>query len=750
MDSFIGKSYNKGIVMKFFLISNMYPTAECPGYGSFVKNVCDGLSSYGISLSDMAVIRGKGEGHIDKIFKYIRFYVSIIAGFFKKYDFIYVHFPNQAIPLLNFLYKFRKPKIIVNYHGEDLLYEEKGYTKTLGIQMEKFCHKYASAIIVPSQYFKDIVLERNILPSSKVVVSPSGGINPDIFFPLDCKNYNSILHIGYVGRLEIDKGIKDFLLTCDRLNQENLNFIATIIGYGSYYDEMVSFIEKNNLKSKITIINGIPQIMLGNYYRSMDLLIFSSSRESESLGLTGIEAMACGVPVIGSNVGGIASYVENGKNGWLVSVHNVEEIVDSIHKYMNMENNEKEQMRRYCIETGKKYYREQVCYQLSKDIREQLISSPIILFNDNHLGALLHFRGEVISALVQEGFRVVVVAPNSDRGAFSLPQGVEYRPIVMNRTSKGLWDGVNYFCQLCRIFRDVKPNLVINYTIKPILFGVLAAKLMHRPSVSFFAGISSIISNLAKSDSVKSKVAMYFLGKILRYNKKAIFLNEEDVSFVTSNHLYPIEKVLLLHGGEGVNTDKYAPLMIEKLSSRFKVVMISRVLRTKGYDEFIGAARLFKQSGLDIDFYLCGGLDEMHPGRITKEEIANVENEHIITYMGHLDDLQHFIGDADCVVLPSYYNEGMNRSLMEALSMGIPIITTNNRGCRELVLDGKTGFIIPPQNTKALYDAILRMYNLPLEVRESFRKESRKYAIERFDIKNVVDAYLLLAKQVLD
>ena len=750
MDSFIGKSYNKSIVMNFFLISNMYPTTECPGYGSFVKNVCDGLSSYGLSLSNMAVIRGKGKGYINKIFKYIRFYVSIIAGFFKKYDFIYIHFPNQAIPLLSILYRFRKPKIIVNYHGEDLVYEEKGYTKTLGIQTEKFCRKYASAIIVPSQYFKDIVVERNILPSIKVVVSPSGGINPDIFFPLDCKNYNSILHIGYVGRLEIDKGIKDFLLTCDRLNQENLKFKATIIGYGSYYDEMDCFIEKNNLKSKITVIQGIPQTMLGNYYRCMDLLIFSSSRES--LGLTGIEAMACGVPVIGSNVGGIASYVENGENGWLVPVHNVEKIIDCIHKYMNMGDDVKEEMRKNCVKTGKKYYRGPVCCQLSKDIKVQL-SPPqkkIILFNDNHLGALLHFRGEVISALVQKGFKVVVVAPNSDCNVFAFPQGVKYRPIVMNRTTKGLWDGVNYFSQLYKILKEVKPDLVINYTIKPILFGVLSAKLVHIPSVSFFAGISSAISNLAKSNSMKSKIAIAFLGKILRYNKKAIFLNEEDASFVTNNHLYPIEKVLLLHGGEGVNTDKYTPLMIEKLSSRFKVVMISRVLRTKGYYEFVGAARLFKQSGLDIDFYLCGGLDEMHPERITKEEIANVESEHIITYMGHLDDLQHFIEDADCVVLPSYYNEGMNRSLMEALSMGIPIITTDNRGCRELVLDGKTGFIIPSRNTKALYDAIFRMYNLPLDIRDSFRKESRKYAIERFDIKNVIDTYLSLTKQLLN
>lgn len=359
--------------MKFFLISNMYPTTDCPGYGSFVKNVCEGMSSHGMLISYKAVIRGRHKSKVDKFLKYIGFYFSIILVFFKKYDFIYIHFPNQAIPLLKFLYKFRKPRIIVNYHGEDLVYEEQGYTKTLGITTQNFCRKYASAIVVPSQYFKNIVVEREILPAHKIIVSPSGGVNPDIFFPLKNKNYNLILHIGYVGRLEADKGIKEFLLTCDRLKQNRVAFKASVIGYGSCYDEMMNFINTHNLESEITTVNGVPQKELGDYYRTMDLMIFSSSSKTgESLGLTGIEAMACGVPVIGSNIGGIASYVEDGKNGWLVPVRNIDEIVDRIYKYMGMNIDSKEELRQNCIETGKGYYKDSVCNQLTKDIKEQL------------------------------------------------------------------------------------------------------------------------------------------------------------------------------------------------------------------------------------------------------------------------------------------------------------------------------------------------------------------------------------------
>ena len=151
--------------MKFFLISNMYPTEDSPGYGSFVKNVCDELRSCGMFLKYKSVIKGRNKDKISKLMKYMSFYLSIIFHFFKRYDYIYIHFPNQAIPLLSILFLFRKPKIVVNFHGEDLVYSNVGYENVLGKMTEKFCRKFATAIVVPSEYFKSIVEKKKLLPS---------------------------------------------------------------------------------------------------------------------------------------------------------------------------------------------------------------------------------------------------------------------------------------------------------------------------------------------------------------------------------------------------------------------------------------------------------------------------------------------------------------------------------------------------------------------------------------------------------
>ncbi|WP_290386971.1 glycosyltransferase, partial [uncultured Muribaculum sp.] len=231
---------------------------------------------------------------------------------------------------------------------------------------------------------------------------------------------------------------------------------------------------------------------------------------------------------------------------------------------------------------------------------------------------------------------------------------------------------------------------------------------------------------------------------------KAIFLNESDISFMKSNKLLEYDKIEIFDGGEGVDIDRYAPCKELVEHSYFKVVMVSRVLKTKGFHEFVQAAKFSKDAGLDIQYFLAGGIDEIHPDRISRQEIEQAQKNEYFHYMGHLKNLPEFLKDADCVVLPSYYNEGMNRSLMEALSMGIPIVTTDNRGCKELVLDGKTGFIIPSRNAEALFDAILKLYHLDKENMNRMRENSRKYAIKRFDVKNVIQSYIQILDNVLN
>lgn len=354
---------------KIFLISNMWPDEESPGYGSFVKNLTDGFVNNGLEIVNRALIIGRPSLKFEKLKSYFGFFRQIIIGFSHGgFDLIYIHFPNQAIPILKFLYLFKHPKLIVNYHGEDLLYEKKGYLGFLGKMTDKFVSKNAFRIVVPSEYFKKIVDERGIIDAHKIIVSPSGGISEDIFYPSESfipKTFSkeNPMRIGYVGRLEPGKGIFSLLNAISELTSSGFPFKATIIGYGTLEQDVKDFVKMDKYSGNVTYIPRMPQKDLGEVYRNLDLLIFPSI--AESLGLTGIESMACGTPVIGSNARGIATYLRDGYNGFQISPEHPSEIVEKIMKYADLTPEQKIKMRENCISTGRKYYSKHVCDELS-------------------------------------------------------------------------------------------------------------------------------------------------------------------------------------------------------------------------------------------------------------------------------------------------------------------------------------------------------------------------------------------------
>lgn len=359
-----------------FLISNMYPSSDSPGYGIFVKNVAEGLREHGIEMSRLAVITGRSGSLWGKIAKYAKFYRDVMAGFFSDYDFIYIHFPNQVMPLISLLYKIRKTKIILNFHGEDLLYSKEGFHKWLGETTRYFSKKYAAAIVVPSRYFASLTADRQFSSLKKIIVSASGGINENYFYPKSAdtlKSNGRPIHIGYVGRFEPGKGILEFLEVACLLKEKNIDFHATIVGYGSLMNQTLEYISGHNLGGKVSLIPGLPQEKLADEYRKFDLLVFLSSRSEESLGLTGIEAMACGTPVIGSNVGGIASYLVDRKNGYLIEdIRDTEKLVSVIQEYSEASSEFRKSMYDEAVKTGEKYFSKTVCTQLASDLKNSL------------------------------------------------------------------------------------------------------------------------------------------------------------------------------------------------------------------------------------------------------------------------------------------------------------------------------------------------------------------------------------------
>ena len=353
--------------MKLLLISNKYPSQNYPGYGIFVRNVVDNLSRYDIHCKNKAVIIGKKTMVIKKILSYLNLYLKITWYYiFKHYDGIYIHFPNQVSPLLLILYSIKRTNLILNLHGEDLMYKQHGIAKILGKCCEQLMHK-SDLIIVPSNYFKTIIQKRRLCNLNKVFVSPSGGIDNTYLFPSTAMRHTDSIKIGYVGRLEYDKGIFDLILSLHQI-QNKIEYQAVIVGYGSIKDKIEEYIKLHHLDQKIKLEGGIEQNKLGTIYNDIDVLIFPSKRESESLGLVGIEAMACGTPVIGTDIGGIPSYLENEYNGFLVPVGDIDALCNAIIKFAKLTYSQRKEMRENSLKTAQRYYRDNVIKELAGKI----------------------------------------------------------------------------------------------------------------------------------------------------------------------------------------------------------------------------------------------------------------------------------------------------------------------------------------------------------------------------------------------
>jgi glycosyltransferase involved in cell wall biosynthesis len=332
---------------KILLISNMYPSKRNKYYGIFVKNTEDILIEYGYSIK--RIIIHKHIKKLVKILSYLMFYLRIIVNLILfKYDYIYAHYISQYAILINFA-KFIHPNVtvIINAHGTDVIPEEDCDVKYLKNTFKAF--KVANKVIVPSDYFKNILIKESRCNVSNIIVYPSGGIDTNSFHPLDIGiNYKLELLsedtfiIGYVGRIEKKKGW-DVLLKAISILQQNIehNFLCLYVGNGSEKGKFVSMVSELGLNKYIKVIPFLPQNKLAEIYNICDVFCFPTYRKSESLGLVGLEAMACGAIVIGSNMAGPASYIQHEINGLLFEPENSYDLYNKILKVINMSEDER-------------------------------------------------------------------------------------------------------------------------------------------------------------------------------------------------------------------------------------------------------------------------------------------------------------------------------------------------------------------------------------------------------------------------
>ncbi len=369
--------------------------------------------------------------------------------------------------------------------------------------------------------------------------------------------------------------------------------------------------------------------------------------------------------------------------------------------------------------------------------------SATVIISLNAAWNLVNFRAGLISALVSHGYDVVAVAPTDEYAHQLAALGCRFIPLPMD--NKGTHPGRDLILlwRFILLIRKERPDVFLGYTVKPNIYGSLAAHILGVPVINNVAGLGTVF---IKDGWLNSLVrALYRIA--LARSRKVFFQNEDDRQLFIIGGL--VEGALTDRlPGSGVDIKKFEPTLLpDRLEIRF--LLIARMLWDKGVGEYVVAARLLQSRGLNAEVCLLGFLDVQNPAAISKSQMDEWVAEGVVRYLGVSDNVREEIAQADCVVLPSFYREGTPRTLLEAAAMARPIITTDSVGCRDVVDDGVNGFLCRPRDASDLADKMERMISMSQAEREAMGLRGREKIVREFDEKIVIDKYLTAIEVVL-
>lgn len=361
-----------------------------------------------------------------------------------------------------------------------------------------------------------------------------------------------------------------------------------------------------------------------------------------------------------------------------------------------------------------------------------------IILNDNGLRALINFRIDVIEHFVAQGHQVVLIYPactKEEELINKIPQKCKVYEVNMVPSGSNPLKDVSYLCQLYKIYKEEKPDIVFNYTIKPNIYGSLAAKVLKIKRVDMVAGLGYIFTGNGLSKKIGR--LLYKIG--LRVANRVITLNMDNYNLLIKRGFVLRKNMILYGGGEGVNLSHYPYAKNEFNVTRF--LMVARVLYDKGYQEYVDAAEIVKKQYPNVDIELLGPLDETSPMGVPKKVVEQDVKANKIKYLGVTNDVPSYLKRDGVVVVVSSYHEGLNRSLMEACAMARPVITTNIAGCKETVEQGINGYIVIPKDKQSLAEAMIRFIELPQKEKQEMAENSYRKAVQCFDVKIVLKQY---------
>jgi len=347
--------------MKVLIVSNMFPDEKNPSYGIFVSHFCTQLGKLGIHY-DKSVMY-KGTNIINKIVNYIRFYSgTFLKCLLYKFDVVYVNYASHSSAPVIAANHLKKMNIVVNVHGSDVVPENAKQEK-----MQKYTQdilKYSTGVVVPSEYFRQYVHTKYDYKLENIFVYPSGGIDPNIFHPVGANlkaTYISQfqlstdkIRVGYIGRISAGKGWDTFIKAVAKLDSNKYEFI--LVGSGIKENQLNEQIRQFGIGEKIRRFPLMSQSKLAEMYNCLDVFVFPTEREGESLGLVAIEAMACGVPVISSDYAAPKYYVKDRNNGFKFKMGDECALSEALTIFANLPEKEGTVLEKGALDTAQNYF----------------------------------------------------------------------------------------------------------------------------------------------------------------------------------------------------------------------------------------------------------------------------------------------------------------------------------------------------------------------------------------------------------
>jgi glycosyltransferase involved in cell wall biosynthesis len=356
---------------------------------------------------------------------------------------------------------------------------------------------------------------------------------------------------------------------------------------------------------------------------------------------------------------------------------------------------------------------------------------------ENNIISTLTVRNKLTKVLIDEGHKVTILTTGTDQQLQKAKeQGFEV--INIKTSSQNPADVLIYMKNLHQSLKKIKADVCLTFTIRPAIWGNLITRVLGIPTITNITGVGPLF----ESDRSVYRFARMLYKYSLKKTSKIFFQNKDDMSLFIENKFIEKNQYALIPGS-GIDHEHFKPIDINIDDSKLIFLFIGRLLKDKGVIEFVESARKLKSEFNHLEFRIIGPLwlQNLKENTITQQQLDSWINHGIINYIGEVSDVRSHISNSHCLVLPSY-REGTSNVLLEASSMERPCITCDTTGCREIVEDGKTGFLCKVADIDDLTEKMKKLILLPKETRIQMGKNARQKVMKEFDKKIVIDAYL--------